>query len=406
MRILVLCSDTGVRIGDGKGASVHLRAISHAFAALGHAVEVVGIASSDPAGLDGWQIPVHVVPHPGRSGGLERERRKLAATRSVRGRAREVAVRFGPELIYERLSLFGTAGMDVVADTGACHVLEVNALLTAEETAWRGLHLAELARTMEAEVLGSADLRVAVSEEVLDLVAPYAAGAASIVIPNGVDTELFAPHHDRHRSRAAFGLPRDAALLGFTGSIRPWHGLDVAITALAGLPERVHLVVAGDGPVKADLVRRAVALGVDHRIHWLGHLPHERVPEMLAACDVALAPYPQLPNCGFSPLKLYEYLAAGVPVVASDIGQIRQALGGGRWGRLVAPGDAAALASAVGTELADLSAARDRADRAREHALSRHGWTERAARILDAAPAHGAPRPASVRAGGPNVLAR
>ena len=85
---------------------------------------------------------------------------------------------------------------------------------------------------------------------------------------------------------------------------------------------------------------------------------------MLAACDLALAPYPKLPNFGFSPLKLYEYLAAGVPVIASDIGQIRLALEDGRWGRLVPPGDASALAAAVTSELSCIAAARVRAEAA------------------------------------------
>src|SRR6478752_1636143 len=385
MRILVLCSDTGVRVGDGKGASLHLRAISHAFAALGHQVEVVGIAPSDPAQARGWAMPVHLVPHPGRSQGLERERRKLASTEAVRVLALEVAARLRPELIYERLSLFGTAGMQVAAQTGARHLLEVNALLTAEESAWRGLHLAALAGEREAAVLRAADLRVAVSDEVLRDIAPYAASGSSITVPNGVDTDLFEPRPDRRQARAAFGLPSGDLLLGFTGSLRPWHGLDIAVAALAELPEWVTLVVAGDGPVRGQLEQQAAALGVGHRIRWLGALAHERVPQMLAACDLALAPYPELPNFGFSPLKLYEYLAAGVPVVASDIGQIRLALSGGRWGRLVPPGDASALAAAVTAELADLPAAKVRAAAAREYAMSRHGWTERATRILRAA---------------------
>jgi glycosyltransferase involved in cell wall biosynthesis len=385
MRILVLCSDTGVRIGDGKGASLHLRAISHAFAALGHQVEVVGIAPSDPAQARGWAMPVHLVPHPGRSQGLERERRKLASTEAVRVLALEVAARLRPELIYERLSLFGTAGMQVAAQTGARHLLEVNALLTAEESAWRGLHLATLAGEREAAVLRAADLRVAVSDEVLRDIAPYAASGSSITVPNGVDTDLFEPRPDRRQARAAFGLPSGDLLLGFTGSLRPWHGLDIAVAALAELPEWVTLVVAGDGPVRGQLEQQAAALGVGHRIRWLGALAHERVPQMLAACDLALAPYPELPNFGFSPLKLYEYLAAGVPVVASDIGQIRRALSGGRWGRLVPPGDASALAAALTSELADPQAAKLRAEAAREYAMSRHGWTERATRILCAA---------------------
>jgi glycosyltransferase involved in cell wall biosynthesis len=234
-------------------------------------------------------------------------------------------------------------------------------------------------------VLGAADLRVAVSDEVRRAIAPYAAGGPSITVPNGVDTELFAARPDRRLARAAFSLPTGGELLGFTGSLRPWHGLDVAIDALAELPERVRLVVAGDGPVRVELAQRAAALGVGHRVHWLGALAHERVPQMLAACDLALAPYPQLPNFGFSPLKLYEYLAAGVPVIASDVGQIRLALDDGRWGRLVPPGDASALAVAVTAELSRPGVARRRAEGAREYAMSRHAWTERASRILHAA---------------------
>ncbi len=406
MRILVLCSDTGVRVGDATGASVHLRAISHAFAALGHSVEVVGIAPSDPTDLLGWRMPVHVVPHPGRSEGLEREQRKLDATRTLGVRATQVAGRLRPHLIYERLSLFGSAGLAVAADTGAGHLLEINALLTLEETTWRGLHLGSLARKVEARVLRSADLRVAVSDEVLAAIAPYAAGGAAITVPNGVDTDRFATRYSRQRSRAAFGLPPHAALLGFTGSLRPWHGLDIAIAALADLPERVQIVVAGSGPVQEDLAQQAAAEGLGHRVHWLGQLPHDRIPAMLAACDLALAPYPHLPNFGFSPLKLYEYLAAGVPVVASDIGQVRAALEQGRWGRLVPPGDRAALVAAVTAELAAPAAGQERAAAARQHALAHHGWTDRAEQILSAALTLGLDIPTPPRRRDDDALAR
>ena len=119
-------------------------------------------------------------------------------------------------------------------------------------------------------------------------------------------------------------------MLAFVGALRPWHGVDVAVRALALLPGAV-LCVAGDGPVHEQLERLAARLGVAGRVRWLGQVPHGDVPRLLAAADVALAPYPELPGFGFSPLKLYEYLGAGVPVVASDLGQIRIALDSGRW---------------------------------------------------------------------------
>ncbi|HEV8357463.1 MAG TPA: glycosyltransferase, partial [Gemmatimonadales bacterium] len=98
----------------------------------------------------------------------------------------------------------------------------------------------------------------------------------------------------------------------------------------------------------------------------------------LAALDVALLPYPALAGFSFSPLKLYEYLAAGVPIVASDLGQIRTALEGGRWGALVRPGDPSALAQGIRGVLADRIRAEEIAAAGRRVALQEHTWDQRA----------------------------
>jgi glycosyltransferase involved in cell wall biosynthesis len=384
VRILVLCSDTGVRIGDGKGAALHLQAITSAFAALGHETEVVGVAANPNGPLEAWDVPQHLVPHPGRAQGRLRELRKRAVVELVEARGHEAAVRLRPDLVYERLSLFGTAGLRVAATSGIRLVVEINALLSREEASWRGLHDPELARAAESQVLEGADLRVAVSEEVAAEVRPFAGGRPLIVVPNGVDVDLFRDRPDRARARAELGLPASARLLCFTGSLRPWHGLDAAIDATAVLPNDVHLVVAGDGMVRPELDRRAHDLGLDGRVHWLGQVAHRRIPQVLAACDVALAPYPAMPEFSFSPLKLYEYLAAGIPVVASSIGQIQHALDGGRWGCLAAPGDPGALAAGIAEVLQDPAAAATRAEAARAFALAEHGWASRAQQVLTA----------------------
>ncbi len=384
MRILVLCSDTGVRIGGSKGASLHLLAITSAFAALGHETEVVGVAANPGGPAEPWGVPQHLVPHPGRAEGRIRELRKRAVVEQVTEVGLEVAARLQPHLLYERLSLFGTAGLRVAAASGSRHVVEINALLTREEAGWRGLHDPELAQAAEVSVLAGADLRVAVSQEVAAQVRPFADGGPLVVVPNGVDVDLFRDRPDRAAARAGLGLPAAPRLACFTGSLRPWHGLDTAIEAMSGLPDDVHLVVAGDGPVRQELDRRAQELGLHGRVHWLGQVPHARIPLVLAACDVALAPYPALQEFAFSPLKLYEYLAAGIPVVASSIGQIPQVLDGGRWGCLAAPGDPEALVAAVTDVLHDPAAARTRAELAREYALAEHGWASRAQQVLTA----------------------
>lgn len=381
MRILVCCTDLGVRVPGTKGASLHLAAIATAFADLGHDVMIAGVAGhgAPPPG-----VRHRLLPHPGRTEGLAREFRKLRFTDAFPAAVEEAVDAFTPDVVYERLALFGTAGERIARRHGVPHVVEVNALLAAEEAAWRGLRLAGVARARERRALTAAHLRVAVSDEVAAAIAGEAGDVRTLVVPNGVDARMFARMPSPQEARARLGLPPRGALIGFTGSLRPWHGLDVAIEALPHLSPDVRLVVAGDGPVRDGLVDLAARVGVAERVVWLGQVPHAEIPAVLAAVDVAVAPYPRLAGFGFSPLKLVEYMASGTPVVASDIGQIRPLLGDGRLGRLTAPGDPAALARACRAVLASPGRAAATGAAAREVALAEHGWTRRAAAICRA----------------------
>jgi glycosyltransferase involved in cell wall biosynthesis len=379
MRIAVVCSDLGVRVPGTKGASLHLASISRALQDVGNEVLLVGVRGhgDPPSGL-----ATLLLDHPGRTTGLRRELRKIRFTAGLVPRVLPSVAAFAPDVVYERLALFGIAGRRLAGACRARHVVEVNALLAQEEAQWRGLRLAALARQRERRVLDEADLRLPVSREVAEQVEQVSPNGLTAVLPNGLDDALFGPRPPRGPSRVSFGLPVDGPVLAFVGALRPWHGVDVAVRALPALPEAV-LCIAGDGPVRDQLQLLAAELGVTGRVRWLGQLPHGDVPRLLAAADVALAPYPDLPGFGFSPLKLYEYLGAGVPVVASDLGQIRTVLDSGRWGSLVVPGDPAALAAGVRGVLAAPSTARSRADAARTMALREHSWRARATQITD-----------------------
>lgn len=379
MRIAVLCSDTGIRVPDTKGASLHLVAIASALSRLQHDVLLVAVAGhgGPPPGMEAI-----LVRHPGWSQGIRRELRKLATVERVVREGGEALTRFGPDVVYERLSLFGTAGLRLARAARATHVLEVNALLAEEEARWRGLRLSGLARRREREVLEGASVRVAVSAEVARAVDAAAPGGETVVLPNGFDEEAFAGLPARAEARRFLGLPDEAPVVGFAGGLRPWHGLEVAVEALAELPS-VLLAVAGDGEVRTGLERLAHRLGVADRVVWLGQLPHRLIPGFLVALDVAVLPYPALPEFAFSPLKLYEYLAAGVPVVASDLGQIRGVLADGRWGTLVRPGDSEALAAGIRSVLSDPARASDVAANARRMAFEDHTWRCRARTLTD-----------------------
>lgn len=412
MRVLVLCSDPAVRIGDREGAGLHLKAITSAFAALGHETEVVGVAAEPEGAHEPWPVPTHCIGYLGHNGhraGPEAGLHPHAVVEHVAALAMTVAERLRPHLVYERLAPSGTAGLRVARSAGVLHVVEVNALL-AHEAARQGpdhrQHAAEPAAEPAAEqaladeraVLAGAGLRVTVSEELAAAVRPLADERPVIVVPHGVDVELFESPPDRSAARRRLGLPATAPLACVSGSLRPGRGLEHAVASLSLLPDDVHLAVAGEGPGRGELEQMVAAHGLSSRVHWLGRLPHREVPHLLAACDVALAPYPELTGGAGSLLKVYEYLAAGIPVVGSDVTQVRDALGGGRWGRLVEPGDPGALAAAVSAVLDDPAAARWGAEQGRRHALAEHSWQNRARHVLTAA--------AIVSSGGRRAVAR
>ncbi len=378
MRIAVLCTDQGVRVPGDKGASLHLMAISRALAQLGHEVLLLGVAGHGPAPVE---HATHLLPHPGRAEGLVRERNKLALVDRFKVVGREVLSAFGPELIYERLSLFGTAGVDLAAATDARHVVEVNALLAREEAAWRGLRLVGEATSREAAVLTSADHVICVSDEVAAQVREIRCDHVSTVA-NGFDEAAFSGPVDRAHVRASHGLPATGPVAIFVGTLRPWHGVENALRAVRRLPEGLTLAVVGGGPGRATLELEAARLGIAHRVRFLGHLPQRAVADLLRSVDLALAPYPPLNDFAFSPLKIYEYLAAGLPWIASDIGQLREVAEEFGGGTLVPAGDQDALAGAMAAVLADPTATA-RAQRAQSLAVARCGWRARAAEILE-----------------------
>lgn len=373
MRIAMLCTDLGIRVpNETKGASIHLLSVARAFKRAGHDVLLVGVAGH---GAPPDHIETFLLPHPGRSEGLERERRKLAFVEHVVRAAAPCLEGFGPDVLYERLALFGTAGRRLSELLDVPHALEVNALLAKEESTWRGLQLRGLAERLEHHVLEGADVCVAVSSELRSQILEAAPNARVRVVENGAESEYFRVLPERTAARRRLGLPREARLVVFVGALRPWHGVDVALAALARLPEEIHLVVAGDGPARPSLEALATARRVTDRIHWLGHVPHTEIPVVLAAGDVAVAPYPRLEQFAFSPLKLFEYQAAGIPIVASDVGQVRIVLREGDHGRLVPPGNESALAEGILEALRP--EARLRASRARRYALQAHSWDAR-----------------------------
>jgi glycosyltransferase involved in cell wall biosynthesis len=143
------------------------------------------------------------------------------------------------------------------------------------------------------------------------------------VIANGVDPCRFTP---LERDEAKRKLKLEGRLvLGFTGFVREWHRAEQLLDLLSGptVPSNAHFLLVGDGPVRAALEEKATQLGVRDRLSITGVVSRERVPEYIAAFDVALQPHVV---SYASPLKLFEYMASGRAIVAPDTPNIREIL--------------------------------------------------------------------------------
>jgi glycosyltransferase involved in cell wall biosynthesis len=160
------------------------------------------------------------------------------------------------------------------------------------------------------------------------------------VIPNGVDVDRFAPG-DPAVARRRFGLDPATRWIGSAGRLEPVKGHDVLLAAFAKLSDQeVRLAIAGDGSQRAALETQAAALGIGSRVRFLGHCAD--MASLLPAFDLFCLPS----RAEGLPLSVLEAQATGLPVVASDVGGVREALCPAT-SRLVPAGDADALAAAI-----------------------------------------------------------
>jgi alpha-maltose-1-phosphate synthase len=366
MRIAYLSTDPGVPYGASKGASVHVAELVEALAAEGAQVLALVSSVAPGGGRAAAGVTVETLPGPGR--GTSAAERLAAEPR----RSDWIADRlehFGADALYERLALHSAAGSAAAARLGIPHLVELNAPLRDEARRYRALEEPEAAEELERATLAGADRVLAVSRPL----ARYASrrGARSVeVFPNAVAIERFPPPQSpppRHRERP---------VAVFAGRVRPWHGVEAVATAWRLLGDAApSLVVAGEAGEAGPLLERAGAT-------LLGAIPHRQVPALLAEADIGLAPYAVDAPQYFSPLKLFEYMAAGLAVVAGELPAVREVVSE-RSAVLVPAGDAEALAAAVAGLSVD-APRRERLGRAaRALVAAEHTWSRRACRVME-----------------------
>ena len=356
MRIAYFLADHGIPVFGSKGASVHVRALANALCELGHDVTVFCAKHGPdvtPAPFRMLKIDNTPASSPAPNDDDPLAQRRLKETRYLADaeRMRQTFAREHErqpfDAIYERYSLWSAAAVRASRQFGLPAIIEVNAPLLPEQRAYRELARDADAERIEHEVFSEAGAIVTVSAAVANYVIDHGGTPERVqVMPNGVDHALF------HSDLTPRQLPETDGrfVVAFSGSLKAWHGVDVLLEAFRELNHRLagmHLLVIGDGPMREWLQGFVRGAKLDGHVSFTGWRPHDEVAALLAGANVAVAPYPPLEDFYFSPLKLFEYLALGIPTVASDIGQIRDIIKPGSNGLLTPPGDAIALADAL-----------------------------------------------------------
>lgn len=390
MRILYVAA--GIPVPGMVGGSTHVVEVSRGLAALGHQLLVIAGPARGDAG------PVVGEGAPAGSGAVEVINSRLPKGLAI-GLYPMLAKRssdFAPDVVLERYYNFAGIGLAYARRRRLPAVLEVNAPVYDPPGSLKD----RLDRLANRPLRRWAAWQVATASRVVTPLATtvgrYARSEQIVEMPWGANTALFDPSRYGSEARSAqrrrLGVEPGALVVVFAGSFRAWHGADTFIDALSAvLPGRrnVHALLIGDGPARPGLETVVNSWGEERRrVTFTGAVPYAEAPGLLAAADVAVAPFaperhPALRHFGFywSPLKVFEYGAMALPVVCPRIPPLDWIVRDDREGRLYDLGDAAAFARAL-LELIDNPRRAELGRAARERVLEHFSW-ERHCRALD-----------------------
>jgi glycosyltransferase involved in cell wall biosynthesis len=374
MKILYAAIDQSVP--DAHGGSVHVTAVAEGLAALGHQVQV--LATPGPRPFPGGPVEWRAMRPPF---GV-RQLRFLRAPEVL-----QLARSLRPDVVIERYYNFGGEGLLAARRVGALAVLEVNAPIVdypgSRKRMLDALLIVQPMRRWRDWQCRAADLIVTPSIKIL----PGDVSRAKVLQTEwGADTVRF---HPGVKGTAPFPRTPSDTVVVFVGAFRPWHGAIHLVDAIRRLRDRgrsdIKAVLIGDGPELAAVRQAAEGLS---EVVLTGPLPHDQVPAFLAAADIGAAPFdlaahpPLAQDFYWSPLKIFEYMASGLPVVCPRIPRLAHLVRDGEEGVLYDAGHPVELAGAI-ERLADPGVRRRLGAAARARAVEHFSW-EHHCLLLDA----------------------
>lgn len=295
--------------------------------------------------------------------------------------------------IYQRYGLNNFSGVELSLAWEVPLVLEYNGSETWINRNWgRPLKYNALAERIEQLNLKAADIIVVVSRPIRDeLVARGVEAGKILVNPNGFDPGRYSPGIDGSSIRARYGLD-GKVVIGFIGTFGKWHGAEILAEAFGGLlaeypeyGERLRLLMIGDGPAVRRVKSIVTRYGMNEQCILAGEVPQEQGPVYLGACDILVSP--QVPNPDGteffgSPTKIFEYMAMGKGIVASNLGQIGDILQHNQTAWLVKSGDIQSLMWGLKTLIEDRGLRKKLGEAAYREVIAQYTWKEHVSKII------------------------
>lgn len=294
---------------------------------------------------------------------------------------RAIVRREMPEVIHERQTYNGFGGFLLAKKFRLPFVLEVNAPLKHELGMQYTNFYKWVGNITEEKIVTRADKVITVSASLKTyLLNRFNIASNKVeVVPNGVDPKIFNPEVSGVDVRHRYNL-NDNPVVSFAGSLQRWHGVDILLNAakkMLTINPSVKFMIIGSGGEEKRLKEQATK-----NVIFTGAVNYPDVPNYLAASDIVVAPYPQINFFYFSPIKLFEYMSVGKPIIASNIGQIGEVLEHGKTGLLIEPGNYDELAKGILTLLEDEDLKTKLGMNARIEVEKKYSWECNARKIM------------------------
>ncbi|MEW6378723.1 MAG: glycosyltransferase family 4 protein [bacterium] len=380
---------------QGQGAEgVHIRGMAGGFKNCGYQVDIIG-----PPGIDPFAVSVKPETASANNGShgslLNRfwhmvskntpqvafEIMELGYNVYAYKSLRKMLSLYKYDFLYERYALNNFASTFLAQRYGIPLVLEVNDATVIERS--RPCALKEMARSIERKVFEKANLLITITHHFKQLILDQYRQIPEekiLVLPNAIDPQRFEIPPSKKLRKEYLGI-QARYVIGCVGAFVYWHGLDFLLQSVHDLLEEmdIHVLLVGDGPVRKDLEKLINVLNIQNRVTITGFVDYQDVPRYIELFDIGLMAGS---NMHGSPMKIFEYMALGVPPIAADYPPLREIIRDGEDGSLFPPNDTVSLRMKI-RELLDDGKMRNRMGRrAKEKVMNQFTWLGNAEKLL------------------------